>query len=217
MTDRAGETWGRRWFIGAACIGFILSIISCLGVEASITVNVNGSGRAAFQYRVSKMFMSLKRNPGGAERPGLALPSARQDLERTLARAKGASLAGVQQTETEADIDLKGEIRFDSVAALNACGLFDEMPIALVREEGRTIFTLRVCDQREPLDQTAVETYRTLFEGYDLVFRITAPREIVSPVPSRGSLSADKKTLIYAISLFDYIQLSEKTEVRVSW
>jgi len=206
-----------RWLIGAAGIGLVLLLSSCLGVEASIALNDNGSGRAAFRYRVSKMFAGLPKRPGGAEGPRPALPAARGDLERTIARAKGVSLSGVERTETDADVGLAGEIRFDSVAALNSSGLFDEMPIALTREGGGTIFTLLVSDRREPLDQTAVEAYRALFAGYDLVFRITAPREIVSPVPPRGTLSADKKTLTYAISLFDYMQLSEKTEVRVGW
>ena len=206
-----------RWMIGAAGVGLILLLSSCLGVEASITLNDNGSGRAAFHYRVSKMFARLPSNHGGTDRPHLALPAARGDLERTIARAKGVSLSGVEQTETDADVELKGDIRFDSVAALNSSGLFDEMPIALTREGDRTVFTLLVSDQRAPLDQTAVEAYRALFAGYDLVFKITAPREIVSPLLLHATLSTDKKTLTYAISLFDYMQLSEKTEVRVGW
>lgn len=205
-----------RFVIWAAGIGLILSLTSCLGVEAVINVNDNGSGKVVFQYRVSKMFTALKKTENGTAKPELPLPVSLQDLERSLAKAKGVTLTG-EQTETDTDVILSGEIRFDSVAALNKSGLFDALPIEMSREGGQTVLTLLLSNARQPLDETTRDAYKTLFAGYALLFKITTPREIASPVPAGGSLSADKKTLAYAIGLVDYMQLAQKTELRVGW
>jgi hypothetical protein len=201
----------------AAGIGLILLLVSCLGVESGITLNDNGSGKLAFQYRISKMFTSLEKNEAEADRPELPLPVSKQDLEQSLAKVKGVTLTGAEQTETDTDIVLKGEIRFDSVAALNKSGLFDDMPVVLSKEGGQTVFTQLIADAREPLDQETLDAYRQFFDGYEIVLKVTAPKAIVSPAPEHGEFSADKRTLTYRISLMDWMRLSEKTVLRVAW
>ncbi len=217
MTDRPGWAGAVRRGVSAVGIGLILSLTSCLGIEAAISLNDNGSGKVVYQYRVSKMFVGLKKSEGGPKKPDLPLPVSRQDLERTLAKARGVISTGVEQSENDTEIILKGEIRFDSVAALNRSGFFDDYPITLSREGGRTLLTLLLSDAREPLDEASRDVYDNLFAGYGLVLKITAPKEIVSPAPDGGSLSADKKTLTYAVGLADLMRLSDKTQLRVGW
>jgi hypothetical protein len=209
--DRPKGEGGRRRLIGAAGVWMLLSLASCLGIDASLTLNDNGSGKLVYQYRVLKMFIGLKKTDGGPDKPEVPLPVSRQDLEKTIAKAKGLTSSGVEQTETDADI------RFDNVAALNKSGLFDDFPIALSREGGQTSLTVLLSDAREPLDATTLGVYDALFAGYGLVLKITVPREIVSPAPGGGSFSADKKTLTYALGLIDYLKLTAKTQLRVSW
>jgi hypothetical protein len=201
----------------AAGIALILSLSSCLGIDAGLVLNDNGSGKLAFQYRLAKVFVGPADHASDTGAPGIPLPASRQDLEKTLARVKGVALTAIEQTETDADIVLKGEIRFDTIAALNKSGLFDEMPVSLGRTGAQTVFTQVISGPREPLDKQTLETYRKLWDGYEMVFRFIVPRPIASAAPARSTLSDDKRTLTYKISLTDYMQLTDKTIVEITW
>jgi hypothetical protein len=190
-------------------------LFSCLGIENTYTINENGGGRLAFQYRVSQMFRNLDKTEGDAAVKNAPLPISEADLRQSFSKIDGVTVLAVKQWEDETDIYVKGEIEFKTVAALNKSEALGDMPVSLVKEGAVTTFIQVLCEKREPLDAATLEAYRGLFEGYAMTFRINAPRPIVAA--NHGELSADKRTLTYTISLIDFVRITEKTEWRVSY
>jgi hypothetical protein len=62
----------------------LASLCSCIGVKADITINADGSGKLALEYRVSNMVEALGKLDGNER--WQTVPLGRADFERTLAR-----------------------------------------------------------------------------------------------------------------------------------
>ncbi len=193
----------------------LIAFASCLGVDNDFSINDNGSGRLVFQYRISQMFKNLDKTEGDAELKNAPLPVTEAEVRQALSKIDGVSVASVRQWEDDTDIWVKGELNFRTVAALNQSDLFDDMPVSLVKEGERTVFSQILCEKREPLDKESLAAYQGLFEGYAITISLHAPRPISSA--NRGQLSADKRSLTYTISLSDFMRLAERTELRISW
>lgn len=192
-------------------------LFSCLGMENQYSINSNGSGRLVFQYRVSQMFKSTaEEDAEGAEQP--PLPITKEEVEKKFSSVKGLKVISISQWEDESDIYVTGEVEFVSVNALNSCSLFEDMPVAMVQAAGKTTFVQEIAQEKEAFteeDREALDLYSSFFEGYELVFSVSAPKKIISV--NRGEISADGRSMTYRISMVDYIQLTEKTELRVTW
>ena len=113
---------------------------SCLGVNADITINADGSGKLALEYRVSQELESLGRLDGNESRP--AIPVGKADFERSLARIPGLRLSkysskdirnasGGSDLVTEVTLDFK-----DSGALLAFLDSTGSAHAALVEENG---------------------------------------------------------------------------------
>jgi hypothetical protein len=191
------------------------ALVSCLSVDTAFSINENGGGQLVFQYRISQMFKNLDKTEGDAELKNAPLPLTEADVRRALAKNPGVSVVSVRQWEDDTDVYVKGEITFKTVAALNQSDLFADMPVSLVKENGQTVFTQMITDKREPLDQETLDAYQGLMEGYTITITVKPPRPILTA--SRGQLSADKRILTYTISLADFMRLTERTELRISW
>jgi len=194
----------------AACV-----LVSCLGIEDTFTINDNGSGRLVFEYKISQVFKNLDKTEGDAAIKEAPLPLTEADVRKALAKNDGVTVVSVRQWEDDTDIHVQGEVAFKTVAALNRSDLFEMMPVSLTKENGKTVFTQVISEQREPLDQKDLDAYEGLIDGYQITVTVKAPRAITAA--SLGVVSPDKRSVTYTLSLADYMKLSEKTELRVSW
>lgn len=202
----------KRLIMILSIIGLLFS--SCLGMENEYAINSNGSGRLVFQYRISQMFKAMGEDDS-VDAEELPLPVSKEEIEQKFGDVSGITVISVDQWEDEKDIYFKGVVEFDSVASLNSCDMFGEMPVELLREAGTTTFVQVISEGNEPVDAEALEMYRGFFEGYELVFSVTAPKKISAI--TMGEISADGRTATYRISMVDYIQTLDPLEFRVSW
>ncbi len=204
-----------RFAVIAAAVLAACALVSCLGIDNTFSINEDGSGRLVFEYRISQMFRNLDKTEGDADVKNAPLPLTEAEVRRSLAKIDGLTVVSVRQWEDDTDIHVRGEIAFRTVAVLNQSDLFADMPVALARQNGQTVFTQLVTEKREALDQESLDAYEGLLTGYDITIVVKAPRAISSA--NLGKLSADKRELTYTISLTDFMRLTERTELRVAW
>jgi len=64
-------------------------------------------------------------------------------------------------------------------------------------------------------EQAVDSMFKSLMEGYSLVYSVTAPQKILSH--TLGEVSNDGKTVTYAIKMADYVDLKAPLTFRVVW
>ena len=97
---------------------FIFLFNSCFGASADITLNPDGSGTIALEYRISKSLDSLGRLDGN-ERWN-TIPVGRADFERTLDRLPDMRLLSFSSREDAQDIIISARMEFSSIRGLLA-------------------------------------------------------------------------------------------------
>ncbi|MCL2380260.1 MAG: hypothetical protein FWC64_01545 [Treponema sp.] len=95
---------------------FAVLLGSCFGLNADISLNPDGSGTIALEYRVSRSLDALGRLDGN-ERWN-TIPVGRADFERTLDRLPQMRLVSFSSTEDERDIIVSARLEFLSVYGL---------------------------------------------------------------------------------------------------
>jgi hypothetical protein len=198
-----------------AGMALCLLCFSCIAFDSSMKFNDNGSGKFVIQYRVSQMLKNMgeKENPGAE--PANPFPLSKQEVEKSLSNIPGVRLNSVTDWEDEQDVYVKIDLDFTSIEALQKAKMFDDMPISVTRDNGKTVFTQRISAGEAPADQESVDMMKSVFGGYKLDFSISAPKQVISN--NIGTVSDDKKTVTYSISLVELMQLKEKTELVITW
>ena len=97
---------------------FIVVLSSCFGVEADITVNANGTGTIALEYRVSQALYSLGRLDGNAR--WYTIPVGRADFQRTMDRLPDMRLVSFSSRQDARDIIVSARMEFSSIQGLLA-------------------------------------------------------------------------------------------------
>ena len=97
---------------------FIFLLASCFGVDAEITLNANGTGTIALEYRVSQSLEALGRLDGN-ERWN-TIPVGRADFERTLDRLPDMRLVSFSSRQDARDIIISARLEFSSIEGLLA-------------------------------------------------------------------------------------------------
>jgi hypothetical protein len=104
----------RKKILFAALLPFLLG--SCIGVNAGIVLNRNGSGTIALEYIVSKSLDSLGRLDGN-ERWN-TIPVGRADFERTIERLPEMRLLSFSSGEDEKNIRINAKLEFSTLNGL---------------------------------------------------------------------------------------------------
>ena len=100
----------------------IVTLDSCIGVSADITMRRDGSGKIVMEYRFSRMAEVLGRLDGNERWP--IIPAGRADFERSLERIPGMRLVSFSSREdaspngADKDIVNKAELEFRDIEAL---------------------------------------------------------------------------------------------------
>ncbi|MBN1523498.1 MAG: hypothetical protein JW904_03340 [Spirochaetales bacterium] len=190
--------------------------LSCIGTESTMKLNENGSGNLVFQYRISQMFKSLGDSDGEGEKENEApFPISKEEVEKSLKELEGVKINSVEEWEDEQDVYVKMDIDFTNVESLSKASMFENMPITLTTEGGRTVYTQLISKGDEPADPESVTAMESYFAGYELSMLITAPKQIIAH--NRGELSNGSRTVKFSISMIDFMQINEKTELIISW
>ena len=179
----------------------VLFFTSCMGAESKIKINNDGSGIIFFTYRISQMLLNMGETEGEAEQDStsdMPLPITKEDFEKNVEGIDGLELVDVKQTETEQDIIISAELKFDNVEALSESEAFSEWPVTFSKKGGSYIYTQvlsegTVDEEDANLDDETINMVESMFTGYEFTFSIEAPSTIKEH--NIGELSENKKTV----------------------
>jgi len=195
-------------------ISIILILVSCIGVETTISFNENGSGKLSIKYRISKMVVNL--GSSDEETPVVPLPVSEKDFKRSIESAQGLTLLSFKQSEDENDIYITANIGFDKIENFKEMKGFSSMPATLKQKGNSFSFSQRIASKPEEIpDKDSLEMIDTLFKGYKISFTVTAPKEIQSH--NLGTLSADKKSVTYSVPVTDLLKIKEDIYLTLAW
>jgi hypothetical protein len=158
-----------------------LLLASCIGVSADITVQADGSGKIALEYRVSRMAEALGRLDGNER--WQTVPVGRADFERSLARLPGMRLVSFSSTEEAAadgrgaDIVTRAGLEFQNIESLLAFLDPARRRASFVREGGVNRLRIILLDPPEYSRNEAaelLELVRQVSSGYELNLNFSA-------------------------------------------
>jgi hypothetical protein len=108
----------------AAALAALLFLSSCIGVNADISLNADGSGTVRLEYRLSRLLKTLGEQDGNER--WYPLPVGKADFERSLARLPGLSLLSFTSKDDGKDLIVTVKLGFSDpralVSFLDACG-----------------------------------------------------------------------------------------------
>jgi hypothetical protein len=233
----------RSLWIWAIIISFIFILASCMGAESKMKIQNDGSGTILFSYRISRMLLemgnttdpageelsdepaaesgdTLSEGTGEEENSDVPLPITKEDFEKSVEGIDGLELISVTENKTDNDVIITAELSFESVEALSQAEAFSEWPITFEKDGEKHVFTQLISegtgdDPQAAMDEETINMVESMFEGYEFSFSVEAP----SPVQehSIGELSADKKTVTYAIPVAEMMRIKEPLELIIIW
>ncbi|MBN1797840.1 MAG: hypothetical protein JW822_04660 [Spirochaetales bacterium] len=192
----------------------LLLFSGCIGIESSMKINENGSGTVLLKYKVSQLLVSMGQTETEGEKQ-VPLPLTEEDFRQTIEKAPGLTLLSINQEETESDVLIRAEIAFTDMESLSKSEVFADMPISFRNNGNNYIFSQLLTEGSEEMTEEQRQAMEDFFQGYELAFIITAPRKIVNY--NRGELSQDQRTLTYNITMLQLLELTERTELTLSW
>jgi hypothetical protein len=202
-----------RWLL-CIVIGTALLLSSCIGIESQIRIRQDGSGLLTLSYTVSQF---IKNIDAGRSEKQLPLPVNAEDFRRSAEGVEGLRLTDLEETEDEENIYIRAELEFDSVEAVNALGRNGQIQIGLESQGDTTTFRQLLYDggQGEPITAESIEMIETFFDGYELVYSVSAPEEVREH--NLGDLGPDGRTVTYTITVPEILRFSEPLVLQVTW
>ena len=193
----------------------VLLMVSCVGIDSRLSIKDNGSGTLTLAYRVSQSVAQLGLSTSG--KSVIPLPLSRADFERSLAQANGkVRLTKFDKSENEKDITIKAELSFDSLEALSQVEAFRDADLKAGTDgTRRTLSQVIARVMPTPLTDESTRMVDALFAGYDLSFTVETPRPMQSA--SLGTLSGDKKSLVYKTTVIDVLKTKTDLVLSFSW
>ena len=198
------------WFI--CSITLVLS--SCIGIQSDIRINDDGSGELTLAYSVSQFIKNI--DEGRSEKQ-LPLPINEADFRRSTEGIEGLRLRRMEQSEDEENVYIQAELEFDSVDAINALGTDGQIGISLEMRGDAHIFRQLIYETREgeEPEEGSLDMIEAFFEGYELVYSVTAPAAIQTH--SIGELAPDGRTVVYTATVPEILKNSEPLVLEVVW
>jgi hypothetical protein len=196
------------------CIASVF-LMSCVGIDSTMTVKKDGSGTLLLNYRVSQLVADLGATT--SEKGIVPLPLARVDFERSLQAAQGkVRLTRFERTENEKDISIRAELSFDSIEALAKVDAFHDAELKMGTDGQRHTFSQLIAHApAQPVTDDSLRMIDAFFDGYGLTFVIEAPQPIQQF--TLGTLSSDKRVLTYTTSIKDLVRTRSDLVLSAGW
>ena len=203
----------KRWFFCLLAASTLL-LSSCIGIESDIRIRQDGSGVLTLSYTISQF---IKNIDAGRSEKQLPLPVNEEEFRLSAERIDGLRLTSLEQREDEENVYIRAELEFDSVAAVNALGRDGELGISLETRGGSTAFRQLIYQGRqgEEITEDSIEMIETFFDGYELVYSVTAPADVRSH--SLGVVAANGRTVTYTATVPDILKSPEPLVLEVIW
>ena len=203
----------RKCFLLAAVAAALL-LSSCIGIESEIRIRQDGSGVLRLSYTVSQY---IKNIDAGRSEKQLPLPVNEEDFRRSAESIEGLRLNNLEEREDEDNVYIQAELEFDNVEAVNALGKDGQIGITLETQGGTTTFRQLIYEaqQGQEITEESLEMIETFFEGYELVYKVTAPDEVRDH--TLGELGSDGRTVTYTITVPEILKSTEPLVLEVVW
>jgi hypothetical protein len=209
-------------FLAALILGLTLS--SCFGLRADISVKANGSGRIALEYRVARELESLGRLDGNQRWE--TIPSGRADFERTMSRLPRLKMRSFSRKEEGGNLVNRALIDFarleDLLPLLDAGG----ESAVLDKQGNKTRLLLRLSRGAELSGET-LSLLETVFAGRGLELNFKGPSEGELSLLDRegkplggveGAVLVNRgKELSFSAPLSRVLSLEKGLSVEVRW
>jgi hypothetical protein len=208
----------------AALMILCLTLSSCFGLKADISVKANGSGRIALEYRVAGELESLGRLDGNQRWE--TIPSGRADFERTMSRLPRLKLRSFSRKEEGGDLVNRALIDF--------AGLEDLLPLldaggesAVLDKQGNKTRLLLRLSRGAKLRAETLSLLETVFagRGLELNFKVPAEGELIlldregRPAGEiEGAVLVNRgRELFFSIPLSRLLSLEKGLSVELLW
>jgi hypothetical protein len=197
-----------------------------MGAESKIKINNDGSGEIFFSYRISRMLLEMGDSMDeSAEEPqeendsNVPLPITKEDFEESVEGIEGLEVIDVTETQTEQDVIITAELKFDDVEAVSQAEAFAEWPVTFEKVGNSYVLSQVISeagnDPETEMDEETISMVESMFEAYEFSFSIETPSPIKEH--SIGELSPDKKTVTYTVAVADMLRIKEKMELVIMW
>lgn len=207
-------TIGRFSFVRVAIVVFGMVLFSsCIGVEADIELQEDGSGEITLSYRVSHIVARL----GKLDDDGkfLSVPLNRDDFDRVAAVREGLEIRSVSVDEDAENVYVDARIAFASVEDLQVLfGGVGGTTIQVTQNADEHVFRHVVFEGANgPPDDDAAEMMNALFADYNISYRLTVPETVRAAVPG----TASDRTAEVAWDVVEIVRSPEPVVWRVTW
>jgi hypothetical protein len=198
----------------ATVLAVSLMLVSCLGVEQVISLNRDNSGSISFTYRIARELTDL--GSYGDAKKGLPFPVHRADFERTIAGNAGLVLSSYSQTENQKDVVIRASVTFSSLEALSGLAMPGDT-IATARTNGNlTTLSVTIPSLGDAeIDEETIEMLRDMYAGYELVFTVRTPKNIIES--SIGEIARDRRSATFRTTVYDLASAPEKLIFTIKW
>ena len=207
------------------CFALTLLLCSCIGVSADITLNQNGSGTIALEYRISNTLDSLGKLDGN-ERWN-TIPVGRADFERTLDRLPEMKLLSFFSKEDERNQIISLKMEFQKLETLLAFLDASGMRSSLKGNAGSGQLSLVLSKSGELNNPSFASLLAEISEPYSVNFSMTFSGDSSlrlqndvglehKKTPKAEIISKGKK-VSFSLPLYEIISSSEGITAEFSW
>ncbi|MDR1326128.1 MAG: hypothetical protein LBK00_08855 [Treponema sp.] len=204
-----------KQFIGIFSIVMLLS--SCIGVNADMVLQANGSGSITLEYHVSQFLESLGKLDGNENWP--LIPVGRADFERSVQRIDGLKLVSFATKKLDPDIVYTVKLEFSSldvlVRFLDATG----SRAVLTQEAGKTRLSLMLSSGQD-IDPDLLSLFTSVSQPYSIALSLSAPNNAtlsVSGDTDGASIVPSGRKVSFSAPLPAILKQSAGTTVDIQW
>lgn len=185
---------------------------ACVGLDADIVVQADGSGTVSLTYRVSRLVESMGKVEGASR--FLPLPVDRASFERLLAESGSLTLDSFSVEGNEAELLVSAVISFADPSALarlwNAAGRAATFSIV----ESKRTLAVTLSEGGGPLDPDLKRLVDGAFKGY--LIRV-AYRLPTTPTVVGGTADAAARTALFSAPTGEVLSSEAPRTWSVTW
>ncbi len=179
----------RRLCWTLAILGLAVIMASCVGVDTTVSISADGSGKVLAEYRVSEELIAFGELE--ANKDLLPIPLSRADVEKSLAGSSGLELKSWSSKKQGSDMLVSTIIAFKDLDALMYY-LDPSGKLAVYeKNQGGQSIRFSLGDKLPDLDPDMKVLAQEAFEPYDFKFKLELP----SPATSAGSAHPAVRTV----------------------
>ncbi len=192
-----------------------LTLSSCIGIKADLTIHPDSSGTLVMTYKVSKMVINIGSEDQKRENI-LPLPINKEDFTKSFNNISGVTLADYERKEDEENIYITVKINFKNFNDLNNIEVFKDQQFSLTQEGDRFVLKQKLAEKPDtPPDKETLKMADSIFKDYTLEYTYHLPSKII--YHNTGKLLNDGKSLEYTISIPQLLRLKQDVFLTIKW